>query len=283
MDTAKTWLITGCDTGMGYSTAEVALEAGERVIVTARDLRNVAELCARFPETAHGYTLDVTNPVAIRDVVESGEAAAGGIDVLFNNAGYGVLGAAEETSSAEYRPMFEVNFFGLAEVTKAVLPGMRLRRRGVVFCNSSAGGYTASPGFAFYAASKFAVEGFAHALAQEVAGLGIKVVIVEPGATRTKFAGHAMQRTTLRIEDYEQTAVSTTVSRMTSRHGKQAGDPRKVGRALLRLSREDAPPLRIALGDDAFDRGVKTAEGQLAEFRRWEALSRSVAFDKEAS
>lgn len=280
MSDKKTWFITGCDTGMGRAIAEVVLEAGHRVVVTARDAANVADLKQRFPQTACLYSLDVTNPVQVRDVVADAERQTGGIDVLLNNAGYGVLGAAEETAADEYRPMFEVNFFGMADVTRVVLPYMRQRRRGHIFNTSSAGGYAASPGFAFYAASKFAVEGFSDALAQEVGALGIKVTIVEPGSTRTQFAGASMKKPRLQIDDYKDTAVTLTTTRMAARDGAQPGDPRKLGQALIQLTGEARPPLRIALGDDSIDRLVKKAEEQLTEFRAWDSLSRSIAFDK---
>lgn len=280
MSDKKTWFITGCDTGMGHAIAEVVLEGGHTVVVTARDTANVADLQKRFPKTALVHQLDVTNPAQIQQVVAAAEAATGGIDVLLNNAGYGVLGAAEETSPDEYRPMFEVNFFGMAEVTRAVLPHMRQRRRGHIFATSSAGGYAASPGFAFYAASKFALEGFCDALAQEVAALGIKVTIVEPGSTRTNFAGSSMKKPKLQIDDYKDTAVSLTTSRMAARDGTQPGDPRKLAAALIKLTHEAKPPLRIPLGDDSIDRVLGKAKGQLAEFEQWDALCRSIAFDK---
>jgi NAD(P)-dependent dehydrogenase (short-subunit alcohol dehydrogenase family) len=272
------WLITGCDTGMGHAVAETVLEAGHTVFVTARDTANVADLAKRFPQTARVHRLDVTDAAQVREVAEAAERA-GGVDVLLNNAGYGILGAAEETAPDEYRPLFEVNFFGMAEVTRALLPGMRKRRRGHIFCTSSSGGYAASPGFAFYAASKFALEGFCDALAQEVAALGIRVTIVEPGSTRTQFAGASMKRPRQQIDDYKETAVTLTTSRMAARDGTQPGDPRKLAAALMKLSVDPKPPLRIPLGDDSIDRVLKKARDQVAEFERWDALSRSIAFD----
>lgn len=277
MTDKKTWFVTGCDSGMGYSVAETALEAGHRVFVTVRDPASVAALREQFPETALVHRLDVTDARQIADVAALAEKA-GGVDVLLNNAGYGLMGAAEETTPDEYRPMFEVNFFGMAEVTRALLPGMRRQRRGHIFCTSSSGGYAASPGFAFYAASKFALEGFCDALAQEVAALGIRVTIVEPGSIRTRFAGAALKKPRQQIAEYQNTAIALTAARMAARDGAQPGDPKKVAQALMRLSDEPSPPLRIPLGDDSIDRLLKKAEDQLAEFQRWETLSRSVAF-----
>lgn len=279
MTIQRNWFITGCGGGIGRAMAEVALEEGHRVFVTAREPGSLEDLRSRFPATAHILRLDVTRPADVRDAVATAEGL-GGIDVLLNNAGYGLLGAVEEVAPDEYRPLFDVNFFGTVEVTRAVLPGMRKRRRGHIFAVSSSGGYAASPGFAFYAASKFALEGFCDALAQELASLSIRVTIVEPGSTRTGFAGESLRKPKLRIADYEETAVSQTIARMAARDGAQPGDPRKVARALLQLSECPDAPLRIPLGDDAIDRLLKKAQDQLSEFKRWETLSRSIAFDR---
>lgn len=278
MTKKKTWFITGCDSGMGHAFAETILEKGDVVVVTARHLPNVAGLISRFSATAHGFELDVTDTAAIRDVVRQAEEATGGIDVLVNNAGYGVLGAAEEISAEEYRPMFDVNFFGLAEVTRAVLPYMRARRKGHIFNTSSSGGYAASPGFAFYAASKFAVEGFSEALAQELDAFGIHVTILEPGSTRTQFAGSSLQKPRTAIADYTDTAVTLTVNRMVARDGTQPGDPKLIAEALIKLADEKEPPLRIPFGEDAVNRLENKVATVAAEFRKWKPLSLSVAF-----
>ncbi|UPK29922.1 SDR family NAD(P)-dependent oxidoreductase [Bradyrhizobium sp. 195] len=283
MAARKTWFITGCDSGMGLAIAETVLEHGNVAVMTALNPANVAGLRERFPNTAICHQLDITDGGSIKRVVDAAETMTKGIDVLVNNAGYGILGAAEETTPAEYRPMFEVNFFGLAEVTRAVLPGMRKRRRGHIFNTSSSGGYAASPGFAFYAASKFAVEGFSDALAQEVAAFGINVTIVEPGSTRTNFAGSSLKRPLNPIPDYEQSAVSLTATRMTARDGAQPGDPKRLAKALIQLTDEKNPPLRIPLGEDAIDRLEKRVATQAAEFQKWRSLSLSIAFDSPAN
>jgi len=275
----KTWFITGCDSGMGYAVAQVMLERGDKVVLTARDVTNVQPLLEKFPTSARGFTLDVTDRVHVETVTEEAIGAFGGIDVLLNNAGFGVLGAAEETSAEEYRPMFEVNFFGLAEVTKALLPHMRERRKGHIFNTSSLGGYAASAGFAFYAASKFAVEGFSDALAQEVAPFGIRVVILEPGSFRTHFAGSSLRKPARRIEAYTATPVEVTQSRMAMRDGTQPNDPQRLGHVLHRLARMDALPLRLPLGEDALDRVRSKLEAGRAEFGAWRQVALSVSFD----
>jgi len=275
----KTWFITGCDKGMGHAFAGVLLARGERVVVTARDVANVQPLLDQHPATAFGYTLDITHPAQIREIVDEAERATGGIDVVVNNAGYGLLGPAEATTPEEYRPMFEVNFFGMAEVTRAFLPYMRRRRRGHIINTSSSGGFAASPGFAFYAATKFAVEGFSESVALDVAALGIKVTILEPGSFRTDFAGGSLAKPRADIEDYSMTAVKLTIDRMTARHGTQPNDPRRLAKVLMLLSRMDNPPLRIPLGLDALERLRQKLDSVRAEFDKYEDLSLAVAFD----
>lgn len=274
----KVWFITGCDSGMGLAVAETVLEYGGSVVATGLQPDNFAALVKKHPGRAWARRLDVTNAAQVREVVVAAERETRGIDVLLNNAGYGLLGTAEEVTPEEYRPLFEVNVFGVAEVTRAVLPFMRTRRRGHIFNTSSSGGYSASPGFAYYAATKFAVEGFSDALAQEVAVFGIRVTIVEPGSMRTLFAGSSMKRPKNPIEAYKDSAAQLTNTRMKERDGTQPGDPKRLARALIRLSNEANPPLRIPLGDDSIDRLEKRAAATAAEFAKWKSLSLSVGF-----
>lgn len=281
MSMKMTWFITGCDSGMGYSIAERALEFGDSVVVTARDTANVEALLKGYPGRAFGYQLDVTDAVAIRRVVDAAEQATGGIDVLVNNAGFGLLGTAEETSPDEYRPLFEVNFFGTVEVTRALLPCMRQRGRGHIINMSSSGGYAASPGFPFYAASKFAVEGFSESVAQEVAVFGIKLTLIEPGSVRTRFAGASMQRAKMTIPTYKDSAAMLTISRMAGRDGAQPEDPRRVAEVLIRITRDPAPPLRLPLGQDGVERVEKKIASDMATFAKWRAVSLSTAFGNQ--
>jgi NAD(P)-dependent dehydrogenase (short-subunit alcohol dehydrogenase family) len=239
----------------------------------------VATLLEQYPHAAWAYDLDVTNPAQVRQVVADAEAATGGIDVLVNNAGYGLLGPVEATTPEEYRPLFEVNFFGAAEVTRAFLPFMRVRRRGYIINTSSIGGFAASPGFGFYAASKFALEGFSEALAQDVAAFGIKVTILEPGSTRTDFAGGSMARAAHYIADYDSSAVKLTLDRMGGRHGTQPGDPRRLAKVLLKLSRMAAPPLRLPAGQDAVDRMQQKLAATTVEAAQFRDLCVAIAFD----
>lgn len=280
MDTKKTWFITGCDTGMGHTAAQVLLEKGDIVVVTARNIDNIASLLAMYPDSSYGFQLDVTDGAQVRQTVASAVSQLGHIDVLFNNAGYGVIGAAEETSEQEYRRMFEVNFFGLVAVTQALLPHMRERRSGHIFNTSSLGGYAASPGFSFYAASKFAVEGFSDSLAQELAAFNIRVVILEPGSFRTQFAGQSLQRVGMRIADYETSAMASTLERMQQRDGKQPNDPAKLAEILYSLSRTDSLPLRLPLGQDAVARVQAKVEQTRTDLEQWKPVSLSCGFEK---
>ena len=202
--TSSVWLVTGCSTGFGRELSRILLQRGNRVVVTARNPAALDE----FAENANALlaALDVTLPLQIADVVLQAEARFGRIDVLVNNAGYGYLSAVEEGEDDEVRAMFETNVFGLANMTKAVLPGMRERRRGHIVNISSMGGLIGFPGIGYYNATKFAVEGLSEALAKETAPLGIKVTIVEPGPFRTDWAGRSLKTPKLAIADYAESA-----------------------------------------------------------------------------
>lgn len=277
----KTWFITGCDKGMGYTFAETILAAGDKVVVTARDKNNVVDLLKGYPETALGYTLDVTNQSEIQRIVSDADEKTGGIDVLVNNAGYGLLGPVEATDPGEYRPLFEVNFFGAAEVIRALLPYMRQRRSGYIINTTSIGGFAASPGFGFYAASKFAMEGLSEAVALDTAVFGIKVTILEPGSTRTDFAGGSMTRTARVIEEYQQSAVQSTLDRMNARHGAQPGDPHRLAKILLKFSRMEEPPLRFTTGEDGLSRMRNKLQATTAETEKFARLSLAVEFGSD--
>ena len=198
------WLITGCSTGFGRELCRALLRRGYRVVVTARNPATLDEFA--LAGNALVAALDVTVPRQIADVVRQADERFGQIDVLVNNAGYGYLSAVEEGEDEEVRAMFETNVFGLANMTKAVLPGMRARRRGHIVNISSVGGLIGFPGIGYYNASKFAVEGLSEALAKETAGLGIKVTIVEPGPFRTDWAGRSLKTPKNAIADYAQSA-----------------------------------------------------------------------------
>lgn len=274
------WLITGCDKGMGRAIAWNALQRGHRVAATVLAGDGKSSLTEEYPDACSSYHLDVTDHAAVRDVVARVERDCGSIDVLVNNAGFGLVGAAEETDSAEYRPMFEVNFFGLAEVTRAVLAGMRARRRGHIISISSLVGIVGLPGFSFYSASKFAVEGFSESLAAEVRALGIRVSLVEPGGFRTDFAGGSLSRARTVIGEYAETSGQSR-ARLDARNGKQPGDPMKLGAAICEIVEHGQPPLRLPLGADCLPLVLEKASAVAAECERWRELSLSTSFDTE--
>lgn len=277
--TPRTWLITGADKGLGYFTAKAALEQGDRVIVTVLAADGSHSLSTEYPETLRAFHLDARDHGRFDEVVAKADEVFGGIDVLVNNAGYGLLAVAEATPAEKYRNMFEINFFGLAEMTRAVLPVMRRQRSGHIINLSSKAGYGASPGFAFYSASKFAVEGYSEALAMEVKHLGIHVTIIEPGGFRSDFAGPSLVSAKSEVADYAETN-RMIEDYVEQRHGKQQSDPAKFGPALCRLVDADAPPLRLPLGADSLEFIRDDIRSVSAELDRWEELSRSTAVEE---
>ncbi|WP_137919901.1 oxidoreductase [Hydrogenophaga sp. 2FB] len=275
--TNRTWLITGCDKGMGYEIAQMALNQGDNVAVTVLNSNGHSPLTELFPDTCRSYHLNVTEHEAAAETIRRAEADFSGIDVLVNNAGYGLVGAAEETSPDEYRRLFDVNFFGLVECTRAALPGMRKRRKGHIINFSSLVGFIGFSGMAMYSASKFAVEGFSESLAKEVAHLGIHVTLIEPGGFRSDFAGGSLATSSLLISDYEASA-GLTRNAMKSRHGTQPGDPARLALALFEISRLESPPLRLPLGPDAWQQVSDKAGAVAAEVQRWKDISFSTSF-----
>jgi NAD(P)-dependent dehydrogenase (short-subunit alcohol dehydrogenase family) len=268
------WFITGCSTGLGRAVATHVLRRGHRAVVTARNPDAVQDLVAEHGDRALAVALDVTDPASIATAVEQAGTVYGRIDVLVNNAGYGYLAAVEEGEDADVRMLFDTNVFGVVAVTKAVLPGMRARRAGHVVNVSSAGGLAAFGATGYYHATKFAVEGLSESLAAEVAPLGIKVTIVEPGAFRTNWSGPSMRQSAVRIDDYEATAGQRR-ERTLGTYGGQPGDPAKAAEAIAAVVASEQPPLRLLLGTDAL--GV--AQGKLAALQRdfdaWKGLTLS--------
>ena len=274
---APVWLVTGCSSGISRAVAVAALARGYRVVATARDVSQVADLAAGEPARALSLPLDVTRPEQVAAAVAEAECVFGAIDVLVNNAGYGYLAAIEEGEDAEVRGLFETNFFGLVAMTKAVLPGMRARRRGHVINISSMTGLVGNPGAGYYAASKFAVEGLSEALRKELAPFGIRVTLVEPGAFRTDWSGRSMRQTRRPIEAYAE-HVGTRRAMIQDLDGKQTGDPRRAAQAILMLAELDDPPLRLLLGRDVYDAFREKIAGLGASLDEWEAVSLDVEF-----
>jgi len=278
--TRQTWFITGAASGFGHAFAEHALARGHNVVATARDASRLADLVALAPERVLATPLDVDVAGAAEAAVEAAVARFGRIDVLVNNAGYGVVGALEETSDADLRALMNTNFFGAMAVTRAALPVLRAQKSGAIVNISSLGGQLSFAGFSAYSASKFALEGASEALAQEVAPFGIKVLIVEPGQFRTQLAGSGMRHMPV-IEAY-QPVVGATREFAHSMHNTQAGDPRKAAAAIAKALEAQHTPLRLQLGGDSVDAVRAHAQAMLKEMEAWEAVSRSTDFDTAA-
>lgn len=275
---SKVWWITGASSGLGLALAEEALAAGHRIVASARRVEGLNELAASAPGRVLVAALDVRSRTDIDRVRAAVLERFGRIDVLANNAGYGLVGAVEEASEVEAREQMETNFFGALWMTQAVLPHMRERRDGCLLQVSSIAGVHASAGFGLYNASKFALEGFSEALAMELDGTGVRVVIVEPGPFRTRFLGSSLRRAERRIEAYAATAHASE-QRIAAKDGAQEGDPRKAARVMLAVAEDPRPPLRLPLGRWAHDRMAAKAEWLLRDRVAWAGRSLPTAFE----
>ena len=273
----KVWLITGCSQGLGRVLAETVIAQGGTVAVTARNPVTLDALLASAPERVLPLALDVNDEAAAQSSVAAVLARFGRIDVLVNNAGYGLAGAVEEVSSAEARAQMETNLFGALNMTRAVLPAMRAARAGHLLQISSVAGQAATPGLGLYNASKFALEGFSEALALELAPLGIRVTIIEPGPFRTAWAGASLATATTRIADYEATAGQTR-KLLADVAGKQPGDPARAALAMIAVVNAEKPPLRLPLGAMAVNRIRGKLAAQAAELEAWQALALGADF-----
>ena len=273
------WLITGCSTGFGRELAKLVLAHGWRAVVTARDPGKIADLVEGHEDRALALALDVDHRAQIDSVVQQSEARFGAIDVLVNNAGYGYLAAVEEGEEQEVRAMFETNVFGLIAATQAVLPGMRQRRRGHIVNISSIGGLVSFPATGFYHATKYAVEGLSESLAQEVAPLGIKVTIVEPGPFRTDWAGRSIKQSATRIADYDQTAGERR-EQTEARSGNQPGDPVRAAEAIIAVVQSTTPPLRLVLGKPALGLARRKLDALKRDFDTWESTTLGADFNE---
>lgn len=243
----KFWLVTGISSGLGKALAEAIMERGDFVIGTFRQQEQVDTFNNDNKENGFALKLDLAKDEEIANAVKLIIEKFGKIDVLVNNAGYGMAGAIEETTMEEVRSLFEVNLFGALELTQQVLPHMRKEGEGQIIQISSHGGFKAFAGFGIYNATKFALEGFSEALAQEIIPLGLKVTIVEPGPFRTRFAGEGFVLAKNQIPDYHSSA-GTFREKIKLVDGKQEGDPKKAAAAIYNLSKMDVPPLRLPLG-----------------------------------
>jgi NAD(P)-dependent dehydrogenase (short-subunit alcohol dehydrogenase family) len=273
----RTWFITGASTGFGRLLAEELLKRGERVAATARDTAKVDDLVQQYPRTAQALNLDVTKPKQITSAAQHAIQAFGHIDVLVNNAGYGVNGAIEEVSEEEFEHMFQTNIYGLIRTTRAFLPHFRERKSGHIINFSSVGGLIGSPGWGLYNTTKFAVEGFSEALAGEMKPLGVKVTVIEPGPFRTDFLGRSGKLAEREIADYAQTAGKAR-EYLKTQSGKQPGDPQKAIEAVIAVADADQPPLHLILGKPALNRFRDKLSGWQKEIAAWESVTTGADF-----
>lgn len=272
------WLITGCSTGLGRALTEAVLERGEIVVATARKPQQLKDLAQQHGDRILVLPLDVTKPSDVQAAVNQTIATFGGIDVLVNNAGYGVFGAVEEVSDIDVRRQFETNIYGALDVTRAVLPHLRRQRSGRILNISSSGGFVGFPGAGIYCASKFALEGWSEALAKEVAPLGIHVTIIEPGAFRTEFNGKPLVLPNQTIDDYTATS-GQMLQWLRQMDGQQPGDPKKAAAAMIQVVNSPNPPLRLVLGADVLDAIHAKLATVVAELADWKDVSINTAFD----
>lgn len=275
---SRVWLITGCSTGFGRALAQAVLSKGNRLIATARSPQQLQDLVESHPQQVRTIALDVTDRDNIRAAVAEAQQAFGRIDVLVNNAGYGTIGAIEEVSDEAIERQFNTNLFGTLNMMRAVLPIMRQQRSGHILNLSSVGGMVSFAATGIYCSTKFAVEGLSEALSQEVAPLGIKVTIVEPGAFRTDFNGRSLSVPEQPIEDYAQTT-NGFLDWLQQMDGKQPGDPVKAARAMIQAVESESPPLRLALGEDAVDAIASKLQSVKSELEQWRSVSLDTAFE----
>ena len=265
----KTWFITGTSKGFGRVWAEAALARGDQVIATARHEQSIADLNERYPKTALTLALDVTNHAAVTKAVSAGFDHFGRIDVVINNAGYGLFGAVEEVSEQQARQQIETNLFGALWVTQAALPIMRAQHSGHIIQISSIGGIVAFGGIGLYNASKWGLEGFSQSLSQEVAAFGINVTLVEPGAFGTDWgttsAVHAAPNPA--YQPLRDAMAASSASHTTT------GDPKATGDVMLKLVDMAEPPLRLMLGDGVIDMAHAEYQQRLAQWDQYRSLS----------
>jgi NAD(P)-dependent dehydrogenase (short-subunit alcohol dehydrogenase family) len=279
-NTAKVWLITGATSGFGRALTEAALAAGDVVVAGARRPQWLDELVGGHPDQLDAVPLDVTDSGAITATIDDVIERYGRIDVLINNAGRTQVGAVEETTDGELRDLFDLHLFGPAALTRTVLPHMRRQRSGAIVMLSSMGGQMSVPGFSAYSATKFALEGFSEALADEVAPHGVRVLVVEPGAFRTNLFGPDAAYFSQPVDAYADT-VGATRTYVQSGNGTQPGDPAKAAAAIITALDADRTPLRLPLGGDAVDAIRDHQDRVSAELDAWEHLARATQFDPE--
>lgn len=277
--TSKVLFITGCSTGFGRQIAERAIKSGYRVVATARNVSQIETLTAGAEDRVLTLPLDVTDQDQITEAVAQSLSRFGRIDVLINNAGIGYFSSVEEGMEEETRKMFEINFWGLMQMTNAVLPQMRQQKRGHIINFSSIGGLVSFPTLGYYHATKYAVEGISESLAQEVAHLNINVTLVEPSGFRTDWSGRSSAKTDTAIPEYKETIVGQMLQGVSQQSGQEPGNPEKAADAILQLVEAEQPPLRLLLGKAAYQAASHKLSTLTENIERWKETTLTVDFE----
>lgn len=273
-----TWFITGASSGLGRALARAVLEQGDNAIVTARNIDHLNDVVADFPDNSLPVSLDVTKHDQIVAAMGAATDRFGFVDILVNNAGHGYRAAVEESSQDELDELFATNFFGPVDLIKQVLPHMRSRRSGTIVNVSSIGAPRSNPASGYYTATKTALEGMSDALNREVSPLGIRVMIIEPGAFRTDFSGRSLLQSKAVIDDYADTA-GVRRKENDRTHGTQPGDPDRAAQAIISTLQGDELPFRLLLGSDAVDIVRREYAERIAEIDKWAHVSVTTDFE----
>ena len=275
--TQRTWFITGVSSGFGRQLTDQLLQRGDTVVGTVRNTGKVTDLIDRFPKAFHAEVLDVTDTEAIREVVDRSFAQLGRIDVIISNAGYGLFGAAEEITDKQVDHMVATNLVGSIQLIRCALPHLRAQGGGRIIQISSYGGQVAFPGNSMYHATKWGIEGFVEAVAQEVASFGIGMTIVEPGGARTEFRYGSAQVAEL-MPIYDQTPAHSFVRMLDPRNGLAPGDPARMAARIIESVDLSPAPLRMVLGSQALENTLKTLRKRMADFEAQTELAASTDF-----
>lgn len=271
-ESSRVWFITGCSTGFGRALAEEVLLSGDRLIATAREVWSLDDLVATNPETLRVLSLDVTQPARVQEVVKEAAEVWGRLDVVVNNAGYGLIGALEEYSEAQMQRCLETNLMGPIHVMRAALPILRAQKSGHLINMSAAAAISNYAGFSIYGGAKAALEGISESVRAEVAPLGIKVTLVQPGPFRTDFIARSLDRAQERLSDYDRTS-GQFISFLDRINGKQPGDPVRAARALVQMVQEGKAPLHLPLGKYVTDKIKKKLQSSERELQEWESVA----------
>ncbi|XKH58077.1 SDR family NAD(P)-dependent oxidoreductase [Citricoccus nitrophenolicus] len=273
-----TWLITGASSGLGAALARAVLHRGDNAVVTARNTEHLHDLTTAYPDTALAVPLEIGDHAQVVAAVDVATSRFGGVDVLVNNAGHGYRAAVEEAAVDEVDELFATNFFGPIDLIKQVLPQMRARRSGAIVNVSSIGAPRSNPASGYYTATKAALEGVSDALRREVEPLGIRVLVLEPGAFRTDFSGRSLKQSRTVIADYADTAGKRRRENDTS-HGTQPGDPDRAAQLIIDTVYADQAPFRLLLGTDAISIVRDELQGRIDEIDAWADISRTTDFN----